>query len=166
MRCVKQNDGARDGCCVITHSSPRSCIQSQRDCVLQPRVARHELPWVSCIKFCQPQRGCGGVGHREAATLLGLEKLRTTFTQGSSCLPPSLRYGVARATLGFEPESLWDSLVEVVFNFCVKTKSEARFNVHCGAALEMPSPPAIFTLKRRERRAPFALNACDSNAHL
>jgi hypothetical protein len=32
----------------------------------------------------------------------------------------------------------------------------ARFNVHCGAALEMPRPSAIFTLKRRERRAPIA----------
>ena len=28
-----------------------------------------------------------------------------TMTQGSSCLPPSLRYGAARATLGF-----WDGI--------------------------------------------------------
>jgi hypothetical protein len=31
------------------------------------------------------------------------------LTQGGSFLPPSLRYGAARATLGFEAESLWDS---------------------------------------------------------
>ena len=27
-------------------TSPRAVAQSQRDCFLQPRVARHELPWV------------------------------------------------------------------------------------------------------------------------
>ena len=31
------------------------------------------------------------------------------LTQGGSFLPPLLRYGAARATLGFEAESLWDS---------------------------------------------------------
>ena len=33
--------------------------QSQRDCVLQPRVARNELPWVRRAQHPQPQRGCG-----------------------------------------------------------------------------------------------------------
>ena len=32
--------------------------ESQRDSVLQPRVARHELPWVNRVKFPQPQWGC------------------------------------------------------------------------------------------------------------
>jgi hypothetical protein len=39
-----------------------------------------------------------------AATPLGLKKISPTFTQGSSCL----------ATLGFEPESLWDSSAVIV----------------------------------------------------
>jgi hypothetical protein len=33
--------------------------QSQRDCVLQPKVARNGLPWVTNRKRIQPQRGCG-----------------------------------------------------------------------------------------------------------
>ena len=33
--------------------------QSQRDCVLQPKVARNELPWVTFRNPTQPQRGCG-----------------------------------------------------------------------------------------------------------
>src|SRR2546429_8045018 len=37
----------------------RPDVQSQRDCVLQPRVARNELPWVRRITATQPQRGCG-----------------------------------------------------------------------------------------------------------
>ena len=47
------------------------CGQSQRDCILQPRVARHELPWVSRKKSNQPQRGCGGFPPAEVATPLG-----------------------------------------------------------------------------------------------
>jgi len=37
-----------------------SKAQSQRDCVIQPRVARNELPWAGPTDFHQPQRGCGG----------------------------------------------------------------------------------------------------------
>lgn len=54
--------------------------ESQRDSVPKPRVARDELPWVNRDKSNQPQRGCGTVGRRKAATSLGLEKLRTTLT--------------------------------------------------------------------------------------
>src|SRR5437879_1706195 len=39
-------------------SAPYAHFQSQRDCVLQPRVARNELPWVPFRKTHQPQRGC------------------------------------------------------------------------------------------------------------
>src|SRR5690242_8754924 len=37
------------------------CIfQSQRDCVLQPKVAESARPpWVTMRKWFQPQRGCG-----------------------------------------------------------------------------------------------------------
>src|SRR5882757_638721 len=96
--------------------SARGCGQSQRDCVLQPRVARHELPWVSSSRLRQPQRGCGRVDRREVATPLGLEKSGTTFTQGSSCL----------ATLGFGPESLWDSSADAISVIWVMTRANAR----------------------------------------
>ena len=45
--------------------------------------------------------------HHDDATPLGL-KTTERQTQGSSCLPPSLRYGAARATLGWRAQSLWD----------------------------------------------------------
>ncbi len=56
-------------------------------------------------KLSQPQRGCGWVSREGAATPLGLGISRFPFTQGSSFL----------ATLGFEPESLWDSFAELIF---------------------------------------------------
>src|SRR5258707_7071417 len=54
---------ARDRSC---HSESRALnlkgsrfeTQSQRDCALQPRVARNELPWVKVQRESQPQRGC------------------------------------------------------------------------------------------------------------
>src|SRR6266566_4487632 len=47
-------------------------LQSQRDCVLQPRVARDELPWEWASGGFLPRRGCGFVGQRSATTPLGL----------------------------------------------------------------------------------------------
>ena len=78
------------------HAGQLKVVQSQRDCVLQPRVARHELPWVSRFQIINPD---GVASSRTpAATPSGLTGF-ATITQGSSCL----------ATLGFEPESRWDS---------------------------------------------------------
>ncbi len=37
--------------------APYTHLQSQRDCVLQPRVARHELPWVLIRKAPSTPRG-------------------------------------------------------------------------------------------------------------
>ena len=74
--------------------------QSQRDCVFQPRVARHELPWVA-VQFALNPNGVAARFHGWAATPLGLWA-GGAVSQGSSCL----------ATLGFEPESLWDSALE------------------------------------------------------
>ena len=37
-------------------SYPFSSLQSQRDCVLQPRVARKELPWVGGQSVTNPER--------------------------------------------------------------------------------------------------------------
>ena len=75
-------------------------LQSQRDCVLQPRVARNELPWVAARQVFNPN-GVVSRGHGGAATPLGLLG-GGVVSQGSSFL----------ATLGFEPESLWDSALE------------------------------------------------------
>ena len=47
-------------------------------------------------------------GNGMAATALRLVMFWGTVIQGSSFLLPSLRYGTARATLGFVTESRWD----------------------------------------------------------
>ena len=46
-------------------------LQSQRDCVLQPRVARHELPWVQERSGFNPN-GVVARFHHRATTPLGL----------------------------------------------------------------------------------------------
>ena len=77
-------------------------LQSQRDCVFQPRVARHELPWVIFVLVFNPN----GVVARllgRAITPLGLFASHP-FSQGSSFL----------ATLGYESESLWDSTAQIL----------------------------------------------------
>ena len=76
-------------------------LQSQRDCVLQPRVAESaRLPWVRVRAIFNPNGVVPPVRHR-ATTPLGLADT-TRFSQGSSRL----------ATLGFGAESLWDSSLE------------------------------------------------------
>ena len=73
-------------------------LQSQRDCVLQPRVAESaRLPWVSARAIFNPNGVVSPVRHQDA-TPLGLADT-ARFSQGSSRL----------ATLGFRTESLWDS---------------------------------------------------------
>ena len=74
--------------------------QSQRDCVLQPRVAESaRLPWVNARAIFNPN-GVVPPLRQRATTPLGLADT-TRFSQGSSRL----------ATLGFGAESLWDSLI-------------------------------------------------------
>ena len=75
------------------NAATRMRQQSQRDCVLQPRVARNELPWEIVPSEANPNGVVADVGQRAATPLeLGFFP---ALTQGSSCL----------ATLGFEPES-------------------------------------------------------------
>ena len=76
-------------------------LPSQRDCVLQPRVAESaRLPWVSVRAIFNPN-GVASPLHHRATTPLGLADT-PCFSQGSSRL----------ATLGFGTESLWDSALE------------------------------------------------------
>src|SRR5438552_11958876 len=69
-------------------------LQSQRDCVRQPRVARNELPWVAADSDSNPN-GVASRFQSLATTPLGLFGL-AAMSQGSSFL----------ATLGCRPESL------------------------------------------------------------
>ena len=92
---ILQLEGSR-----AAESEARRFPQSQRDCVAQPRVARNELPWVTAGRIFNPNRVVSRLPHR-AATPLGLWTC-DALSQGSSFL----------ATLGFEPESRWDSSLE------------------------------------------------------
>jgi hypothetical protein len=83
-------------------------LQSQRDCVCQPRVARNELPWVAARSVSNPN-GVVSRFHGRAATPLGLLAL-AAMSQGSSSL----------ATLGFRLESLWDSVPEFAKGMRIK----------------------------------------------
>ena len=74
--------------------------QSQRHCVLQPGVARNELPWETGPKANNPNGVVARLGKHDT-TPLGL-KTNRAVTQGSSCL----------ATPGFKSESPWDSITE------------------------------------------------------
>src|SRR3989442_8141978 len=83
----------------------RECAreQSQRDCVLQPKVARNELPWVTK----QTNRTTSTrlwpsaltVRKRNGRNRVAVDNVCWTMTQGSSFL----------ATLGFRTESRWES---------------------------------------------------------
>ena len=77
-------------------------LQSQRDCILQPRVAESaRLPWEEGSLAVNPN-GVAASGEARWSQPLWGRGLRTMFTQGSSRL----------ATLGFETESLRDSALE------------------------------------------------------
>ena len=109
-------------------AAPYKHLQSRRDCVLQPRVARNELPWVMATCAPQLRRSCAinrndachkpcvwdliirGVG----ATSWRLRGWTPEVSQGSSLL----------ATLGFIAESLWDS----------RSLASINIGVRCGAA--------------------------------
>ncbi len=56
----------------ILGSAAACGVQSQRDCVLQPKVGAQRLPWVSHVEPEQPQRGCGETVSATVATPLGL----------------------------------------------------------------------------------------------
>jgi hypothetical protein len=62
--------------------------ESQRDSSFQPRVARHELPWVTRFVFPQPQRGCITIAMKRCNPV-GVEDLASD-SQGSRSSPVRL----------------------------------------------------------------------------
>jgi len=125
-----------------------SGFQSQRDCGLQPKVARHELPWVRGAFGKSTPKRVAAVDVRD----INWPQLRWSWgywgrlTHGSSCV----------ATMGFEPESRWDSKNSSIENseepvFYAFTKNFARFE---------PSIPCawIHTTKWREATVCAARN--------
>src|SRR6266508_5394861 len=89
--------------------------QSQRDCVLQPRVARNELPWENRWNESQPQRGCVGDTHgaasRLATTPLGLIDHLASLprvARSEPDWPPSQPWALRRNPFGILPARLND----------------------------------------------------------
>jgi len=80
----------------------KSNDESQRDSGSKPKVARHELPWVSAALVNNPN-GVVARWENRGATPLGLKTFAAT-TQGSSRL----------ATLGWRTQSLWDCSSEAI----------------------------------------------------
>ena len=73
-------------------------VQSQRDCVLQPRVARNELPWVSSRTVFNPN-GVVSCFERRATTPLGLTVSSTHPRVARSSQP----WAVRRNPFGIRP---------------------------------------------------------------
>ena len=90
--CLRMGIAAPEG------AGPYTQFQSQRDWVLQPSVARNELPWVRNARLALTLKGLRPLGapmeHR--CNPFGVGARLGRISQGSSSL----------ATLGFEVESL------------------------------------------------------------
>jgi hypothetical protein len=65
-----------------------SLPQSRRDCVLQPRVASNELPWVNCPRRRQPQRGCGLRSPVNRRNPVGVGRAWVPFPRVARCSQP------------------------------------------------------------------------------
>jgi hypothetical protein len=77
-----------------------SLPQSRRDCVLQPRVASSELPWVNCVGRCQPQRGCGLRSRFNCRNPVGVDRTRAPFPRVARCSQP---WALSRNPVGIRP---------------------------------------------------------------
>src|SRR3989454_369532 len=91
----------------LNHILGEELPESRRDSATKPRVARNELPWVSCLGTSQPQRGCGlmaSVGGEGGHNPVGVEAWFARFPRVARRL----------ATLGWRTQSLWDWLMASV----------------------------------------------------
>jgi|GEM_PF-385982 len=124
-----------------------AAAESQRDSVLQPRVARNELPW-ECRPDAHNPNGVAtrrGVRGSRATTPLGLPPFAFQ-TQGSAC----------RATLSWRTQSRWDCGEErglQAARTCVETRTFGR-----------PSPLAAFCGVNAALLFALGLLACGSVA--
>ena len=65
----------------IAHNSRQETCESRRDCIVQPRVARHELPWEDHVKSASTPTGLHRCCPRVNTTPLGLTGYSTILTQ-------------------------------------------------------------------------------------
>ena len=72
--------------------------ESQRDSAIEPRVARHELPWEIAVERISTPKGLWLEAERERRNPVGVETSVGPRSQGRRNAP----------TLGFVTESRWD----------------------------------------------------------
>src|SRR5207245_5836354 len=94
-------------------AAPHRHLQSRRDCVLQPRVARNELPWGMSACASQLRRSCAINGNNAMPQSLRrgllIRGVGATSSRLRGVLPEVSQGSSFLATLGFIAESLWDS---------------------------------------------------------
>jgi hypothetical protein len=132
-------------------------FQSQRDCVLQPKVEASALPWVTNISRTQPQRGCGQSKFNPKPPARPHPCCGWIFvgrtTQGSSFL----------ATLGFETESRWDTwMLRIEFNDPLHPLVDIESAKRSSAGSEIRPYPALAI---RTYRSPFCRCLLDAAFH-
>src|SRR5258708_27253254 len=71
---------------IINHISEREIPESRRDSITQPRVARHELPWVGVFGGSANPNGVASNKRQHGCNPVGVEADLAPFSQGSSCL--------------------------------------------------------------------------------
>src|ERR1043165_1246225 len=126
-----------------TDSNTKTRVQSQRDCVLQPRVVRNELPWEISPAIHNPN----GVAATHvvplacAATLSGLKILQTHFPRELAARNPGLCVGIP---LGFALVPPLGPFLRV-FHLSISSPSN-----HMKTELNDFDPAAPATLLRRE----------------
>ena len=123
---------------------PYAHPESRRDCVLQPRVARNELPWV--MSACAPQlrRSCA-INRNNAMPLrvgLSIRGVGATSSRLGGVLPEVSQGSSLLATLGFIAESLWDS----------RSLASIKISVRCSEDGRTPLPSLRPYKERRRKR--------------
>ena len=130
----------------ITRKLVGCFAESRRDSVLQPRVARHELPWETEAERCEPQRGCVRNDRRLDATPVGLghDVLRVAARQP---------WAVARESLGFMSFDLELGNAQVMECGDERSGSYVLLVGHrCGDALISADDEAMLALACRPTR--------------
>ena len=106
----------------------RRFLQSQRDCVLQPRVARHELPWVVAGKIFNPN-GVAPQFHREPQPRWGCGSL----TKFPRVAPSSQPWALSRNPVGIHNFSRPPSLSNPILFAPSAKRSHPRSGVSAAA---------------------------------
>jgi len=111
-------------------AAPYKHFQSRRDCVLQPRVVPPcgKLPWEIVPRYANPEGVAAAVCCTEQRNT-GRNPFRV---EPSLRLPTQGSFPHGGTTLGFGPESLWDSSCHTQLQNACKVQTPGRFGFEGG----------------------------------